>query len=206
MNYTLQDRVSPAPLGSVKLGSISKIISDTFFEERIFCDFAKDVIYQEAEDAFVNQVDDEMLIGIWQGEFWGKWIISAAEVCKMTGNEKLRRFIQNAAHKLLGYAREDGYLNTYKNSLNVFRVDRDEAKAKCGMRVDWNWNIWCRKYTLWGLLECYELTGDEAILQGAVRTTDQLLDMLEENRIPSFYFEILLLQLFDIRMYLIFHC
>lgn len=183
MKYTVQDKVTPATLGSVSLGSISKTISDTFFEERIFCDFAKNVVYREAEEAFVNQIDDKEYVCVWQGEFWGKWIISAAEVCKMTGNEKLRQFLRDAAHRLLGYAREDGYLNTYKNSLNVFRVDPIVAKEKCGMRVDWNWNIWCRKYTLWGLLSVYEVTNDAEILLGARRLADQLIDELRANGI-----------------------
>ena len=183
MEYVVKNKVDPARSCDVALGSMSKVISDTFFEERIFGTFAKEVIYKEAEDAFLNRVDDAEYVGVWQGEFWGKWIISAAEVCKMTGDEELCQFIQKGAHKLLTYAREDGYLNTYKNSLNVFRVDRDEAKLRCGMRVDWNWNIWCRKYTLWGLISVYEVTGDAEILAGARRLADQLIDELRANGI-----------------------
>ncbi len=183
MEYTVTDRVFPARLSKTHLGGASKVISDRFFEERIFCDFAKNVIYKETEDAFVNQVDDERFIGVWQGEFWGKWVISAAEVYKYTQDEELKAFLQNAAHKLLGLARGDGYLNTYKNSLNVFAVDKEEAKIRCNMRVDWNWNIWCRKYTLWGLLSVYEITEDKAVLEGARRMADHLIDELAANGI-----------------------
>ena len=183
MEYKVKDLVTPAVSANVMLGGMSSRISATFFRERIFSDFAKEVVYQEAEDAFANQVDDAEFIGVWQGEFWGKWIISAAEVCKMTGDAELKTFLVNAAHKLLTYAREDGYLNTYKNSLNVFRVDPKEAKAKCNKSVDWNWNIWCRKYTLWGLISVYEVTGDEESLQGARRLMDHLMSELEANGI-----------------------
>lgn len=183
MEYTVKNRICPAKLGEVHLGGLSKTLSDRFFEERIFSDFARNVIYQEAEDAFKNQVDDALFYGIWQGEFWGKWVISAAEVCKYTEREELREFLRNAAHKLLTYAREDGYLNTYKNSLNVFRVDPVETKKRENKSVDWNWNIWCRKYTLWGLLSVYELTDDEKILSGASRFADQLIGELAENGI-----------------------
>ena len=183
MEYTVNNRIRPAVLGETHLGGLSKTLSDRFFEERIFSDFARNVIYQEAEDAFKNQLDDEQFFGIWQGEFWGKWVISAAEVCKYTGREELRTFLQNAAHKLLTYAREDGYLNTYKDSLNVFRVDPLETKRRCNKTVDWNWNIWCRKYTLWGLLSVYELTGDKEILTGASRLADHLIDELAANGI-----------------------
>ena len=183
MEYTVRDLVAPAALADTRLGGMSKTISDRFFEERIFSDFAKNVVYKEAEDAFANQIDDAEYIGVWQGEFWGKWVISAAEVYKYTRDASLLAFLQNGAHKLLSYAREDGYLNTYKNSLNVFRVDPNEAKLRCNKRVDWNWNIWCRKYTLWGLLCVYEITEDEAILTGARALADQLIDELAANDI-----------------------
>lgn len=183
MEYCVKNRVLPAALCDVRLGGMSKTISDRFFEERIFSDFAKSVVYKEAEDAFENQIDDAEFVGVWQGEFWGKWVISAAEVYKYTKDEELLTFLRNACHKLLTFAREDGYLNTYKNSLNVFRVDPREAKLKCNKSVDWNWNIWCRKYTLWGLLSVYELTGDDQILAGASRMADQLIDELAANGI-----------------------
>ena len=183
MEYTVNNRIRPAVLGETQLGGLSKTLSDRFFEERIFSDFARNVIYKEAEDAFKNQLDDELYYGIWQGEFWGKWVISAAEVCKYTGREELRTFLQNAAHKLLTYAREDGYLNTYKDSLNVFQVDPIEAKKRTNQAKNWNWNIWCRKYTLWGLLSVYELTGDREILTGAARLADHLIGELSANGI-----------------------
>lgn len=38
------------------------------------------------------------------------------------------------------------------------------------------WSIWCRKYTLWRLIELYNLLGDEKILTGARRLADHLID------------------------------
>ena len=183
MEYTVKDRVIPARLSGVRLGGASKVISDRFFEERIFCDYAKEAIFKEAEDAFVNQIDDEQYVCFWQGEFWGKWIISAADVYRYTEDQDLLRFLREACYRLIGMAREDGYINTYRDSLHVFAVDPIIAKEKCNMRVNWNWNIWCRKYTLWGLLSVYEITRDEKILLGAKRLADQLIDELAANGI-----------------------
>ncbi len=183
MEYAVADRVQAAELSDVVLGGMSRVLSDRFFEERIFSDFAREVVYREAEDAFANCVDDEEFVGLWQGEFWGKWILSAVEVYKHRRDRDLLDFLVAACHKLLTYAREDGYLNTYKNSLNVFRVDPVEAKARCNMGVDWNWNIWCRKYTLWGLLAVYEISSDPKILDGARALADQLIGELSANGI-----------------------
>ena len=43
--------------------------------------------------------------------------------------------------------------------------------------------MWCRKYLLWGLLECYELTGDEKIIVAAKRSTDQLINMIHDMNV-----------------------
>ena len=144
----IQDQIHAPHLKNTEMGALSKKISDSFFEGRIFSDFAQSVVYQEAEDAFKNMLDDETIVGIWQGEFWGKWVLSAVEVAKYSQSEELKDFLHRAALKLLTYAREDGYLNTYKDSLNVFRLaDRKLAVPVVGFESDWNWNIWCRKYT-----------------------------------------------------------
>ncbi len=153
----------------------------TFFQERIFSDSAKDVVYAEALSAYTDPRDDEAgpLMGIWQGEFWGKWMLSAIRVCRYTGDAGLKAFLQNAAHSLMACQREDGYIGSYRDSRNFFAPKKADVKAALGHETCWNWNIWCRKYTLWGLLECADLTGDDAILQAARRMADQLLGELE---------------------------
>jgi DUF1680 family protein len=157
---------------------------NTFFYERINSPRARDTIYQEAEDAFKNQVDDASGVhGIWQGEFWGKWIIGASRVCAITGNEELRDFIGKAAHRLMTYQRADGYLGTYRDPMNVFPADPEKTKPVMGWPCNWNWNIWCQKYTLWGLLEAWQATEDKAILKAAERLADHLLGLLENNKI-----------------------
>ena len=164
---------------SGKIGSLM----DTFFEERVLSDFARNTIYKETEDAFRNQIDDEGIAGIWQGEFWGKWVISGARVSRYYGDEALKAFLHQAGKTMLSFQREDGYIGTYKNSLNVFAPDPEVTKKVMGWPCNWNWNIWCRKYTLWGLIEIYQLTNDSEILNGAVRFADHLIQELKENNI-----------------------
>ncbi|UKI33144.1 MAG: hypothetical protein L6W00_06535 [Lentisphaeria bacterium] len=51
--------------------------------------------YQEAEDAFRNKLDDASGVhGIWQGEFWGKWIIGAVRTAEYFDDGELREFIR----------------------------------------------------------------------------------------------------------------
>lgn len=178
------DRMQFPPLGSVKLaGSIAEQM-DAFLFERIFSEEAQNIVYREAEDAFRNCVDDEQeSCGIWQGEYWGKWMIGAVRVCEYTGNSELRTFIRAGVHRMLGLQRPDGYLGTYRNSLNMFPGDPEKNLRILGWPCNWNWNIWCRKYTLWGLLECWRLLAEPEILDAARRFADHLIAELRDNGI-----------------------
>jgi len=177
--YCVNNKISKAPLSQIRLNGYAGRLMDLFFEERIFSDYARDVILRECEDGFVNRIDDHIVegIGFWQGEFWGKWIISACRAVQYSGNEKIRTLIHESARKLIALQDEDGYLGTYKNSANFMAPSAETAKA-AGF-PQWNWNIWCRKYTLWGMLEAYELIGDEALLTASVRIADNLLAQLK---------------------------
>ncbi|MBN8217403.1 MAG: glycoside hydrolase family 127 protein [Spirochaetes bacterium] len=163
------------------LGSIGAQI-DRFLFERVLSDDAWDGVYQEAEAAFHNKVDDASgVVGLWQGEFWGKFILGAVRVCEYTGEAALKERIRRGVKSLLTYQEADGYLGTYRNKKAIFPADKDAARATMGWACDWNWNIWCRKYTLWGLLEAHRLLGDGEILAAAVRFADQLLSQLNEQ-------------------------
>lgn len=152
---------------------------ETFFQERIFGDFAKTAILGEAENAFRTKMDDEKLVlGIWQGEFWGKWIISAVRAAEYEQDAEMLEFLRQAALRLLTLQQPDGYLGTYRQPDWVVEADPEKTKPIIGSPCKWNWNIWCRKYTLWGLLEVYRATGDTTVLDGARRMADHLIAQL----------------------------
>lgn len=181
--YAVKNRIEPFRLGEVtEKGYVGKIIRGVV-HERITSDFAKNTIYPTCENAFRTREDDKTPVGLWQGEFWGKWIISACLAAEYTDDNELRDFLGKCAHGLISSADGNGYIGTYKNSLDVFECNPDEGEKIVGWKCKWKWNIWCRKYTLWGLLEVYKLTKDESIFRAAVRFADQLIDELEENGI-----------------------
>jgi DUF1680 family protein len=177
--YKVQNRIAATPLSNVRLyGYVAELMA-RFFDNRIFSDEAHEVIYRECEEAFVKQVDDTLQapLGYWQGEFWGKWIISAARVARYEKIDSLICFIRNAGLRLAGLQREDGYLGTYRESQNFMAPKPEDTKRMpC-----WNWNIWCRKYTLWGMLEAYLLTEETQLLRCAVRMADHLIGELAQS-------------------------
>ncbi len=181
VEYSRKDRLNVPSLGDVSFcGAIEEKLQRVIYQ-RMTSDAAQNEVFAEAENAFVTQVDDENApIGIWQGEFWGKLMVSACRGAKYTGDEKLKEFLRKSVYKIMACQREDGYIGTYKNDKQVFVADLEEGRRIMGWDCTWTWNIWCRKYTLWGMLEAYELLGDEEILESAARSANQLIDMLEE--------------------------
>lgn len=180
----IRQKNSSFPLGQLHLtGSVAEQMNQ-FARNRIESGNAWNVVYREAEDAFRNKLDDASGVhGIWQGEFWGKWMISACRFCRYSGNGELREFIRSGVTAMLKLQEPSGYLGTYRDPMNVFPADPEKTRQLLGWDCRWNWNIWCRKYTLWGLLEAWELLEDPAILRAAERLAAHLIDSLRERNI-----------------------
>ncbi len=152
---------------------------DRFVHERISGNFATDYIWKEAEDCFADQYDDEFAPGMWRSEFWGKLALSAARVCRMNEDDRLREQIRHSAYRVLSFQRTDGYLSTYRNSESIFPPDPVQAKKDVGWDCPYNWNIWGQKYTLWALIEIAQLLDDQTILNAACRMADFLVAQID---------------------------
>lgn len=177
----VQDVMNSPELGSVHLQGAVEAKMENFFEHRIYSQFARDSIFGEARDAFKNRIDDTFKApaGYWQGEFWGKLMIGTSRVAQYKNSPELLDFVKAEAHRILEFQEADGYLGTYSNKAFVMSPDPNEAMAALGWNCDYNWNLWCRKYTMWGLLACYEATGDKVLLDAVVRSMDQEISMLD---------------------------
>ena len=177
----INNTVSPARLDSIRLGGVTGKTVDFYIEGRFLSDFAKRVIFEEALAPFRDFADDAK--GTWRGEFWGKHILGAVEAYKYTQSEELKEFLRNQAYKILRLAREDGYVNTYSDSLNLYVNEQSIKNTESQVNIPWNWNLWCRKYTLWGLIGIYEITFDEKILSGALALALQAVRELTASKV-----------------------
>ncbi len=129
----IADVLSPAPLGSAAFGgpygaTLRRLLADRFLGDRALRE-----ILPEAEEAFRRRVDDRLAPGrgLWQGEFWGKWILGAVEAQRYTGDPRLRAELSATLDRLLAARREDGYIDTYHDSPFV-RTPGEKAN---------NWNV-----------------------------------------------------------------
>ena len=180
VTYRVSNKINPPKMSRIKIKGDIEHQFDNLIFNRLNSHYARNVIYRECEDFFREKEDDMFSYGLWRGEFWGKWVICASRVARYTNDDELKEFIRKGALSLISTAREDGYIGTYVDSKKMFAADPEVTVKEIGWHCDWNWNVWCRKYTLWGLLEAYMLTEDKAILEGADRHASQLIGDLHE--------------------------
>ena len=62
-SYIKENIINKTPLENVEIGGYTAELMNTFFEQRIFGDYGRNVVYKEAESAFENCVDDENVVG-----------------------------------------------------------------------------------------------------------------------------------------------
>ena len=89
-------RLAPVPLGRWSFdGALGRRL-DRILERRITSEFARDEIHPELLETFRARVDDLIRpgYGMWQGEFWGKWVLSAIAAARYTRDDALRSLIQ----------------------------------------------------------------------------------------------------------------
>lgn len=134
---------------------------DKIAQNRILDKAQWDIIYPETEEAFKLKEDDNTYpkFGAWRGEFWGKYMLSVIAAAKYYHSEELKNRIKKATYSFISLMDNKGYLGTYKRSDFV---------------IGNNWNVWGQKYTLWGLVEAWELTGENDFLIAAEKVANHL--------------------------------
>lgn len=181
----VQDCLTPAKLSACRVQGPIGAKMDRFAFERGWGPFARGVVMREAEEAFAHPDDDvfNAPLGMWKGEFWGKLALSGAAIAEMRNDADYREFLHASALRLIAYQRADGYLGTYVDDARVLPASPEECLKTIGTVSTWNWNLWCRKYTLWGLLAIYRLTGDPALLEAADRAMTQEIALLKRLKL-----------------------
>ena len=177
------DVLCPCAPDAVRLDGWGGRKMDRFFAERIFSPFAREVVFAEARAAFAMKTDDASGVGgYWQGEFWGKLMMGAARVAQYTGDAGLKRFIVDECRRLMAYQDADGYLGSYKDKTLVYIRDEKACRKAHGWLAQWN--LWNRKYTIWGMYMAWRVTREPDILKSVERQMDQWIGMMHALKLP----------------------
>lgn len=187
-NAVRPDARRTPPLKDVKLKGYGADKMTRLFEQRIFSAFARRTIFDEAREAFRDRDDDALLSrdgrrlgGWWRGEFWGKLMLGASRVAEYSGDPSLRRFLVEECRRLMAYQDADGYLGSYADKSNVAIPEADRPAVSRVYGWNSNWNIWCRKYVMWGMLAAYRATGASDILASVRRQADQFVEEMRRT-------------------------
>ncbi len=156
---------------------------DRFIARRLVDPFMRKQVFDEARQAFEFRDDDEAKVGgLWRGEFWGKEMLSSARVADYLQDREFLSFIREECHRLMKFQDADGYLGSYADKGFIHIRDREA----CWKRFGWypNWNLWNRKYCIWGMFMAYKVTGDKAILSSVLAQMDNWIDIVRRSGIP----------------------
>ena len=173
------DAMATPSLRNVRLKGYPALKMNDLFHQRAASKFAQENVFSEARRAFVERDDDERGCGgLWRGEFWGKQMLSAARVADYLQDPQLTQFIVDECHRMIDLQDPDGYLGSYADKDRIALHGEEAVKAKSMYGWQPVWNIWNRKYAMWGMLMAYKTTGDKQILASVERQMDQLIGQL----------------------------
>jgi len=114
----------------------------------------------------------------WAGEFAGKYLTSAIEVWRLTGDDSLKLAIANFVRQLVALQAEDGYLGPWPKQSRL-----TGTAPNAGPKGGPTWDAWGHYHILLGLLLWDEETQDEAALLCARRIGDLFCRKFENARL-----------------------
>ncbi len=179
----VKDAMRGPALRNVRLEGWLGAKMDRFIAQRLVDPFMRNQVFDEARQAFEFRDDDIAKAGgYWRGEFWGKEMLSSARVADYLQDRDFLSFVREECHRLMKFQDADGYLGSYADKDLIYIYDREA----CVKKVGWlsNWNLWNRKYCIWGMFMAYKATGDRDILASVEAQMDQWIDTVRRVGVP----------------------
>ena len=101
----------------------------------------------------------------WHGEYWGKLMRGGCMVYKYTESEQLYQTLTDAVKGLLACQDEEGRISAYDKDYELL-----------------DWDVWCRKYVMYGLMYYMEICKDEEfkaeILSALIKHSDYIIERI----------------------------
>jgi len=126
----------------------------------------------------------------WSGEFAGKYLTSAMQVYRVTGDMSLRQLIAEFVDQLISLQAEDGYLGPWPKE-NRLTLEAPNVRLKFACENDppceslnkyrGTWDAQGHYHAMLGLLLWFEETGDASALTCASKIGDLLCNTFENG-------------------------
>jgi len=155
-NVAAKDLYGLAGTGRVKLDGLF----DTVIRRIQGRQLMDPVLWEVMTEQFrVGSVDDADLG--WRGEFWGKMMRGASITYAYTADPALYKILETSVKEMLEIPDGTGRISTYS-------PDKELRE----------WDVWCRKYVLLGLIYFYEICEDPELSGKISRTCARILEYL----------------------------
>ena len=107
----------------------------------------------------------------WTGEFAGKYLTGAAQIYKITGDERLRSYAEKFIAELLSYQAENGYLGVFGRDyeLNGKSAPTRDYGDNRENDIFGTWDSWAHYHIMAGLMLWYDILGDEKLMDAVHR-------------------------------------
>ena len=96
-------------------------------------------------------------------EYAGKYLTSAVQVLRVTGDPRLKAYLEDFVPRLINCQAHDGYLGPWPKQLRLTNYTSEGQGA---------WDTWGHYHTMLGLLLWHEQTGDSKALECTARMAD----------------------------------
>lgn len=101
----------------------------------------------------------------WHGEYWGKLMRGGCMVYKYTESEELYSTLTDAVKGIIACQDSEGRISAYDKDYELL-----------------DWDVWCRKYVMYGLMYYMEICKDEAfkkeILSALIKHSDYIIERI----------------------------
>ncbi|MAE60461.1 MAG: hypothetical protein CMJ49_03790 [Planctomycetaceae bacterium] len=111
----------------------------------------------------------------WAGEFAGKYLTSAVEVLRVTGDPDLKAWIKTFVDRLISLQAADGYLGPWAKAARLTNSNLQRMRT---------WDTWGHYHVMLGLILWHEETRDADALSCAARIADLICRKYLGNKKP----------------------
>ena len=126
----------------------------------------------------------------WQGEHLGKWLHAATLAYNVTGDEKLKKELDEMVERLLATQLPNGYIGTYAEEARFMNVpesinpnsladdipeEKKEAAIAAWNKIRGGWDTWTFRYNIYGLLTYEKYFPNEEVVDACKKMADLLI-------------------------------